>query len=159
MHTKELVNGIRTYTQKNDMPFERYLMLTEVADRLEQISSENKQLRNDLIMQTAMAQNGQSAIETNRQLTRKFEVLLKDFKEFALDTDDVCKYCKHNQPCHGKECECYIEGKEAWDHTSCKHDWEWSCVDFNFGECPKLENTPCNGCIDNDMSGFEWRGI
>ena len=88
-----------------------------------------------------------------------FEALLKDFKEFILHHDDACKYCKHNQPCHGKECEHYVEGRDAWDHNGCKHDWQWSCMDFNFGECTKLENTPCNGCIKNYMSGFEWRGI
>ena len=93
------------------------------------------------------------------QLSIKYETLLKDFKEFMLNTDDVCKYCKHNQPCCGKECELYIEGKEAWDHNGCKHDWEWSCKDFNFGECPMLENTPCNGCIKNDYSGFEYKEV
>jgi hypothetical protein len=141
------------------MPFERYLMLTEVADRLTQLSAENKQLRNDLIMQTALAQNGQSAIETNRQLKQKYKELLNDFKELILNPDDVCVYCKYNQPCYGKECEFYIEGNEAWDHKGCKHDWEWSCKDFNFGECPKLENTLCNGCLKNNMNNFEWRGV
>jgi hypothetical protein len=31
----------------------------------------------------------------------------------------------------------------------------WSCEDFDFGTCKMLENTPCNGCFDNDLSGFE----
>jgi hypothetical protein len=90
---------------------------------------------------------------------RNFEALLKDFKEFMLHPNDVCRYCKHNQPCRGKECALYIEGRDAWDHKGCKHDWEWSCIDFRFGECPMLENTPCNGCIKNNMQGFEWRGV
>lgn len=93
------------------------------------------------------------------QLSEKFEALLEDFKEFILNKDDVCKYCKHNQPCRGKQCEFYIEGKGAWDHKGCKHDWEWNCIDFSFGECPMLENTPCNGCIQNKRRGFEWRGV
>ena len=125
---------------------------------IEELIAYNKQLRNDLIMQTAIAQNGQSDIEDNKVLKRKYEALLNDFKEFMLNTDDACKYCKHNQPCHGKECGLYIEGREAWDHNGCKHDWAWSCMDFNFGECPMLENTPCNGCIKNNMKNFEWRG-
>jgi hypothetical protein len=157
--TRELVKEIRDYTGRYDMPFERYLILTEAADRLEYLTEENKQLRNDLTMQTALAQNGQSAMETNKQLTRKFEALLEDFKEFILNPDDTCTYCENNQPCLGKECEFYIEGNEAWDHKGCKHDWEWSCKDFNFGECPMLENTPCNRCFENDMSSFEWRGV
>lgn len=94
----------------------------------------------------------------NKQLTNKCEALLRDFKEFMLNRDNPCKYCKHNQPCKGEKCEAYIKSKDAWDHNGCKHDWEWSCEDFNFGECPKLENTPCNGCIKNNMSGFEYKG-
>lgn len=89
----------------------------------------------------------------------KFEALLKDFKELILNPDDVCKYCKHNQPCEGEKCVSYIKGRGAWDHKGCKYDWQWTCEDFTFGECPKLENTPCNGCIKNNMKGFEWRGV
>lgn len=134
-------------------------LIEEAAETLKRLSDENQQLRNDLIMQTALAQNGQSVIETNKYLTRKFEALLKDFKEFILNTDDVCRYCKHNQLCLGKKCDHYIEGRGVEDKQGYKYDWQWSCEDFNFGECPKLENTPCNGCIKNNMKGFEWRGI
>ena len=37
METRELIAGIRDYTERCDMPFERYLMLTEAADKLEQL--------------------------------------------------------------------------------------------------------------------------
>jgi hypothetical protein len=37
METRELVNAIRDYTGRYDMPFDRYLMLTEAADKLEQL--------------------------------------------------------------------------------------------------------------------------
>ena len=93
------------------------------------------------------------------QLSMKYEALLQDFKEFILHPDDACKYCKHNRPCRGKKCEYYIEGKDVWDHKGCKYDWEWSCMDFSFGDCPKLENTPCNECIKRNRRGFEWRGM
>ena len=83
MDVKELVNGIRDYTGKYDMPFERYLMLTEAADKLEELSSENQQLRNDLIMQTVLAQNGQSAIETNRQLVQQIVALKAEIDSAA----------------------------------------------------------------------------
>ena len=135
-----------------------YKQFEQTNDDFEKLSAENKQLRNDLIMQTPLAQNGQSALEANKQLTRKFEALLKDFKEFILNSDDVCKYCKHNQPCHGKKCECYVEGRDAQDEKGYTYDWQWTCEDFDFGTCPKLENTPCNGCIKHNMQGFEWRG-
>ena len=37
METREIIKGIRDYTGRCDMPFERYLMLTEAADKLEQL--------------------------------------------------------------------------------------------------------------------------
>lgn len=37
MDTREIVKEIRDYTEKHDMPFARYLMLTEAADKLEQL--------------------------------------------------------------------------------------------------------------------------
>lgn len=75
MDVKELAKKIRDYMEKCDMPFKRYLMLDEAANTLEKLYAENKQLRCDLIMQTALAQNGQSAIETNRQLTKQIAAL------------------------------------------------------------------------------------
>lgn len=145
------------YIQQNDNKI--IDLLEQAANALEKLSTENKQFRNDLIMQTALVQNMQNSIEDNKEFTKKFEALLKDFKEFILNPDDVCKYCKYNQPCQGKECELYVEGKGARDHKGYKHDWEWSCKDFNYGECPMLENTPCNRCIKNKYSGFEYKGV
>lgn len=150
----EITDKLREYSCSTQNPF-----FDEVARIIEKLIGENNDLNYNLIIQTAAAQNGQSAIETNKQLVRNFEALLKDFKELMLNPDDACKYCKHHQPCKGEKCEAYIKGIEAWDHNGCKHDWQWTCMDFNFGECPKLENTPCNGCIKNNMQGFEWRGI
>lgn len=45
METRELVKAIRDYTRGYDMPFERYLMLTEAADKLEQL----QQLVDDML--------------------------------------------------------------------------------------------------------------
>ena len=50
------------------------------AKTLEKFVDENKQLHNDLIMQRALAQNGQSAIETNKQLANRISVLLKEIR-------------------------------------------------------------------------------
>ena len=159
MDIKELVEAIRDYTSKSDMPFERYLMLTEVADALEKLSVENKQLRNDLIMQTALAQNGQSAIETNKQLAKRLNIAIEDLKE-AINSDDICTFCKYDVFCQGEKCDKYIEGRGmTFEKTGQYIDEKWTCMDFEHGTCPKLEDTPCNGCFENDMSGFEWRGV
>ena len=132
-------------------------LLKQAANALEKLLDENKQLHNNLIMQTVLAQNGQSAIETNKHLTRKINALLKDFKDVIIESEDICKYCKNYQPCEGKNCKDYVEGKGAWDNKHCYYDWVWSCQDFNYGECPKLENTLCNGC--NRRNNFVWKGI
>ena len=99
---------------------------------IEELIAYNQQLRNDLIMQTVIAQNGKSAIEDNKVLKRKYEALLNDFKEFILNPDDRCKYCKHHQPCLGKECESYVEGVGAWDMNGYYSDWQWTCKEFRF---------------------------
>lgn len=75
-----------------------------------------------------------------------------------MKSADICDYCKHNTECKGKDCPKYISGKGCIDENGKYYDWKWSCKDLNFGECPLLENTPCNGCIGNGSKGFEWRG-
>lgn len=159
MKTNELVKAIRDYTSGHDMPFEKYLILTEAADRLEKLYEENKQLRNDLIMQTALAQNGQSAIETNRQLTKQLNAAVEDIKK-AVNDEILCGFCKYDSPCQGEKCDMYIEGRGmTFEKTGQYIDEKWTCMDFKYGTCPKLEDTPCNGCFENDMRGFEWRGV
>ena len=132
-------------------------------DIIKRLLSENRRLRNDLILQTALAQNGQSAIETNKQLVQQIIVLkaerdaaIEDLNK-ALWDDEVCIYCKFHHHCEGERCNCYIEGKGCYDEDSRYYDWKWSCQDFDWGTCDKLENTPCNGC--DLINHFEWRGI
>ena len=122
----------------------------------EELIAEVKKLRSELIMQTALAESR----EINAQeYKRQYGALLKDFEGLIINLKDSCEYCKHHQPCDGKKCEHYIEGRGVEDNKNCHYDWQWSCQDFNFGECPKLENTLCNGCIQNNMRGFKWRGV
>lgn len=84
--------------------------------------------------------------------------LEEDFTELVMKSGNTCDYCKYNVECKGKECPKYIEGRGCTDENGKYYDWKWNCEDFNFGECPLLEDTPCNGCIGNGSKGFEWRG-
>lgn len=142
-----------TYVWEDPEPY----FIEEAANMLEKLIAENKQLRNDLIMQTALAQNGQSAIETNRQLKKQLNAAVEDIKK-AIDGELICDFCKYNHECQGEKCDKYTEGVGCTDESDNYYDWKWTCMDFNFGTCGKLEDTPCNGCFDNNMSGFKWRG-
>lgn len=160
----EIIQLIRTlfgsmnseYIQQNDNKVIN--LLEQAANTLEKLSAENKQLRHDLIMQTALAQNGQSAIETNKQLIKQLNTAIEDIKK-AVDDEILCNFCKYDAPCQGEKCDKYIDGKGmTFEKTGQYIDEKWTCMDFEYGTCPKLEDTPCNGCFDNKMNGFEWKG-
>jgi hypothetical protein len=68
---------------------------------------------------------------------------------------DMCSICKNYIECKKERCDCYISGTGARDHTGNDYpDFKWSCMDFNFGECTKLEDTPCHDCVSGWL-GFE----
>ena len=135
---------------------ENCILSYQAADALEKLLAENKQLHNELTMQTALAQNGQSAIETNKQLTKRLNAAIEDIKNVLWD-DEICPYCKHYYHCNDTHCDEYIEGVGMTDEKGDYYDWKWSCRDFDWGTCTKLENTPCNGC--DLINHFEWRGV
>ena len=80
---------------------------------------------------------------------------LNVIEELLKEQEDTCDFCK-NDPgsCKGRDCEHFIMG----DVVECNGrimDWSWTCMDCNWGECPKLEITPCYGCVENNNRGFE----
>ena len=72
------------------------------------------------------------------------------------DSDDICAYCKNRVECESQQCEKYSSG--VGDVDGNYPDWKWTCMDFAYGTCSLLADTPCNGCFDDDCKGFEWRG-
>ena len=72
------------------------------------------------------------------------------------DSDDICAYCKNRIECKNEQCEKYSSG--VGDVDGNYPDWKWTCMDFDYGTCSLLADTPCNGCFDDDYKGFEWRG-
>lgn len=134
---------------------------------IEQAIEAIEYLQEQLKMQTALAQNGQSTIDTSARLAEEVFKLTdenKKYKDYIVsllkENIDVCSYCVHDKECKGEKCEYYIEGVGATGENGENYpEFKWKCTDFVFGECPFLENTPCYRCVENDNKGFEWKGI
>lgn len=151
MDDKILIKALRNYAQAyvDDQYYDfnpGFALM--IANRMEQL--------------IALSENGQSAIDTNQRLAEnitelqsQLDAAVNDIK-VALNTDDNCLLCKHYIKCEDESCNCYVSGYGCTDEKGHYMDWHWSCEDFNWGECPKLENTPCNGC--DFVNHFEWRG-
>ncbi len=73
-------------------------------------------------------------------------------------SDDICAYCKNLIVCCPNTCDSFDEGKGGtWDGKY-HPDFKWKCTDIEYGTCDKMKDTKCNGCFDNNYSGFEWEG-
>ena len=94
-----------------------------------------------------------------RELEEKQDIMSADIIKLALSSEDPCEYCKHQIEGLGKKCKSYVSGTDVLDKENRKFDWQWSCLDFNYGECDLLMNTPCNGCIKNNYGNFEYEGV
>lgn len=144
MTDKKMIESLRDYTRTytSGKPYSLNPGLAlMIANRMEQLVS--------------LAENGQSAIDTNRRLTEKLAQMETDFKT-AITNDDYCSICKHYIPCKGKECDCYIEGEGAEDEKGNYISLKWTCQDFNWGDCPKMDDVPCKEC--KIISHLVWRG-
>ena len=141
MDNRKLVKSLRQKAAVN--PHQGLLL--EAADKIEWLQKLVDDMTNDHFVDT---------LDFYSERCQKLE---EDFVELVMKSSDICSYCKNNIECKGKDCPKYVEGKGCWDDKRCYHDWVWSCKDFNFGTCDMMENTPCNGCFENDNKGFEWR--
>ena len=142
MEIKELVRKLRSCGGGT----EGIKLVNEAADKIEWLQKFIDDMTNDHF------------VDILDFYSERCQNLEEDFTELAMHSDVICTYCKHNIECKDKECEKYVEGRGCWDDKRCHHDWAWSCKDFHFGTCDMLENTPCNGCFENNNKGFEWRG-
>ena len=139
----------------------------DVATEIDKAINTINYLQEQLELQTKLAQNGQSAIDTSARLAEEVFKLTdenKKYKDYIVsllkENADVCSYCVHDKECKGEKCECYMEGVGATGENGKDYpEFKWKCTDFVFGECPLLENTPCYKCVENDNKGFEWKGI
>lgn len=144
MTTNEIIKELKDFpNSKLDLK----ILLTETANKLSQL----QQLIDD--------QTNDHYVDTLDFYADRCHKLEEDFHELVMKSANICDYCKHNTECKGKDCPKYISGKGCIDENGKElPDWEWDCMDFDFGTCPMLEDTPCNDCIKNDNKGFEWIG-
>lgn len=74
--------------------------------------------------------------------------------ELLKERIDTCDFCENHQKCQGRNCKFFEEGEEVECNGKIQH-YHWTCMDTSWGDCPKLETTPCYGCIENNNRGFE----
>lgn len=88
---------------------------------------------------------------------RRGEAVERDLHSIIRYAEDGCLFCAHHLTCAGKDCPRYMSGMGLTDPDGKEYpDWKWTCEDFEFGTCPLLENTPCNGC--DFENHWQWRG-
>ena len=112
-----------------------------IAERMEQL--------------IALAENGQSVMDTNKRLSKKLMIAIEDIKK-AINKENTCELCVHYIECKGKKCEKYIEFNEAIDENGKTTSWKGDCLDLNWGDCPMQDDKPCKDCFNMDK--FIWRG-
>lgn len=89
------------------------------------------------------------------------------FKFWLHNYASLCEHCKNYILCDTstcpkfesyEDCETFILNPDGSKSPLTGFN-DLSCTDINFGECPMLEDTPCNGCIENEVKGFEFNGV
>ena len=177
MNADEIVMGLRESCTGNELAPSMVTNreITEAADLIESLQAQHKQAALNY------QQKCRDVVELEAQLAElRKECDIADAANTALhgaleesqrreraavnnmtavlkrDSGDICKYCEHIIECKGQACDGYCSG--AGDIDGNYPNWKWTCEDFVLGTCVKMENTPCNGCFENDYGGFEWRG-
>lgn len=88
---------------------------------------------------------------------KKFDALYEDMRSVIKKCDEGCKLCIHNHVCQEENCPKFEKGVGAVGEDGTEHpDFKWTCMDFDWGTCPMLENTPCKDC--DFQNHWEWRG-
>ena len=139
---EELIKELRYCSDNGDCGYCKYDAYScECLDHIEKASAEALEDMNRKI----------------ERLTAERDAAVEDMTAvLKRDSDDICAYCKNRIECKNEQCEKYSSG--VGDVDGNYPDWKWTCMDFDYGTCLLLADTPCNGCFDDDYIGFEWRG-
>lgn len=143
METNELIQKLRE-------------TLPEPIDYAEAVGAPEWAYRHIYIYDDPLYYHVEEAIEKLKEFQNKLDEAEKDIQSVLWGNNDPCNLCKHHHICEYMDCDKYIEGIGMTDEDGKYYDWKWSCLDFDYGTCDKLENTPCNGC--DLINHFEWKG-
>ena len=89
------------------------------------------------------------------------EFLRNDPKENAehVMLVDLARIFRELSRCQGKAIGYQNEAQEFFQKAKRKnnyYDWNWTCMDWEYGTCEQLINTPCHKCFENDFSNWEY---
>lgn len=84
---------------------------------------------------------------------------MPDYKALYIEAlkkwdDNICEKCQNNPGVCPENCPHSFEGVYE---IPCEGEFlkmNITCEDLAWGDCARLRNTPCHGCLDNNFSGF-----
>ena len=83
--------------------------------------------------------------------------LKEDLKKVLVEgKDDPCFFCKHKINDCNEYCKHYVKGTGMHDEKGTYYDWDWTCMDWDFGTCDRLINSPCYNCLETDFSNWTY---
>lgn len=141
MYIRDLIQSMRKYSERTMTTAEYQTIIATAANELERLNKMIDDENGD-----AFLDYYDFYVKKSFKLFQQKERLIEILKKEA---QDLCKYCKHKDLyCNGVPCEQFINTTNYNGKTK-------TCMDENFGECPKLKDSPCAKCIHNN-DGFEW---
>lgn len=97
------------------------------------------------------------------KIKRERDAAIADLKSKIPYIDDGCELCAYYVECRGTDCPHYesgVGGTMTSEDGTVKElpDFEWECIDFDYGSCDLRKGTPCETCHDF-VKNWEWRGM
>lgn len=121
-----------------------------------QLMGENEKLKAELERKNKAIENMADIIKS---AYKQRDAAVADIRFMLSHPDGGCDLCGNKRECKEEKCPAYTSGIGAIDQQSGKEypDFKWTCMDFDYGTCDFLENTPCNGCYFKNH--WKWRGV
>ena len=84
--------------------------------------------------------------------------LMEDLKMVLSEgQDDPCSFCEYQFTKCNEDCDCYQKGTGMQDEEGNYYNWKWTCMDWDYGTCDKLINSPCHNCFETNLSNWKYK--